>query len=609
MKNTILLFLLWFLCHTVSAQEVSDFIYTGNTIRYNTSTIGNNAGTIGGAVQLTVKKLELLKGNNITRVRFYQKSNEVENARIFITASLEGEYDYVQTVQNIEPGWNDITLTQAFPINGVELFMGCEINAQLPLIGTNTNTENGLNDWFFENGEWKHANGSHGMCIIGIVQGDKLPHHNVSLTSAEVPYYQLSDKPFSIKGSLFNQAVETIHTITVNIGINGREPIEQTIDNLNIAYLSSGSFTIENIIIPDENNVSFSLEVTKENGSDDLDMGDNKYVQNIFCRKEFVQRKMLIEMFSTESCSNCPKGHKEVEKAMGDNPEITMVNHHSAYGTDPYTIEVSKEYLYFYNPSNGTFAPAVMFDRTCLGHKGAEAQGKAITPILSIRSNLKDLMDYAFSIPAHASIEVEANYQKESRTLNISTNGKSVLPLSGTDSRLNIFITEDSIFTAMQAGAPGNYRHNHTIRQTLTGTWGEPVTLEQGFDTQHTLQIPDEWNDKNLNVVAFVSNYDAEDRNNCVIYNCDFLQLFPRTHSGIQNIPENPIRLHTLKNAISIDGEFKSLDIYSTTGNKVAQFPSGIREINTTLIQAGIYLFRFETKEGNYLTLKTNIYK
>lgn len=611
MKKLILPLLIWILCmNLVVAQEASDFIYTGNTIRYSDSGLNGAPGKIGGAVQLTLQKLELLKGNNITRIRFYLKSGQAENTSVFVTRSLSGAPDYTQAVENAETGWNDITLTQPFPVNGQELFIGYETEGANIQLGTNSNTENGLNDWLLENGTWRHSTPSRGMCVTGIVQGNNLPLHNVSLTSAQVPYYQLTDKPFTIKGDFFNLAAETIHNITLSITVNGEEIAQRTVDNLNVPYLSSGNFTVPDIIIPLEGEVSFTISVIRENGSGDQDMENSRYTQNILCRKEFAQRKVMVEIFSTENCNNCPAGHEKIEHAIGNNPDITMVNHHSAFGKDPYTIDASVAYEFFYGKGEGTFAPALMIDRTCLGPQGAFNRGTNIanTPIMSSGSDLEYLMEYGYNTPAYATVNLNTVYKEENRTLSIDVEGISVLPLPVTDNRVNIYITEDSIFSTKQAGAVGNYMHNHTIRQTVTGTWGEPISLEEGFNKSYQVSIPAEWNDKNLNVVAFVSGYAEDDTNKRMVYNTDFAQLFERA-SGIGSTQATGgIRLYTSGNSVNIDGEYKRLNIYNVTGGKIARLPAGTTRINASSLGTGIRIFRFETADGTFQTIKANLF-
>lgn len=586
-------------CLSFGQEADSDFIYTGNTVRYSQSAFAPNSNTLGGAVQLSPEKIKLLKENKIAAIRFYQSSTEVEHAKIFVTRSLEsGTYEYEQPVESLKSGWNEIELTTPFFIDGTELFIGCEIQAAHPSLGTNTNSEEGLNDWFMQNGKWEHSDGGkRSVCITGIVRGDKLPRYNIRLVATDLPFhsYEKTGQSFDLKVYMFNEAVETIRNATVRLSIDGNEPVEKTVTDLNIPYLSSDTIDIPGMSIPEEGEFPCVLTVTQLNGHDDLDLSNNSSSGKFFSRHTFVRRNVLMENLSTENCGNCPAGHRFIEETVGENPFVIMATHHIGFGTDDFTIDESKEYTCFYKTQ---FAPAFMLDRRNLGPQGAGDQyGNALTPVADIKKNLSKLIEYALKVPAFATISLETEYDKDTRALTVSTGGQSILPLPGSDSRLNIFITEDSVAAIRQNGAEEGYIHNQTLRKVLTGTWGESVDLEQGFTNRRETVLPEEWDAENINVIAFLSNYDETDLNNRFLYNSASRQLFPR--SGIQeNRPaDQEIKVYSRNGTLHISGEYKSLRIYDLTGKKV----------ELSALKAGIYLFQFETLKNNPVTLKVVI--
>ena len=162
---------------------------------------------------------------------------------------------------------------------------------------------------------------------------------------------------------------------------------------------------------------------------------------------------------------------------------------------------------------------------------------------------------------------------------------------------MNIFITEDSVAAIRQNGVEGPYLHNQTIRKVLTGTWGEAVDLEQGFTNRHETVLPEEWNAKNINVIAFLSNNDEADLNNRFIYNSAARQLFPRSGIGENRTENRDIKVYSENGTLRISGEYKSLQAYDLTGKRV----------NVHTLKAGIYLFRFETVNQKTITLKVVI--
>ena len=53
-----------------------------------------------------------------------------------------------------------------------------------------------------------------------------------------------------------------------------------------------------------------------------------------------------------------------------------------------------------------------------------------------------------------------------------------------------------------------SYVHNHVLRAAVNGTWGEDFTIKEGEQKTLTLSmdVEDEWNARNLSIVAFVYN-------------------------------------------------------------------------------------------------------
>lgn len=48
---------------------------------------------------------------------------------------------------------------------------------------------------------------------------------------------------------------------------------------------------------------------------------------------EIVRRKVLVEEFTGQQCSNCPAGRTNIEEGMKDEDHYVMIAHHTGYGT------------------------------------------------------------------------------------------------------------------------------------------------------------------------------------------------------------------------------------------------------------------------------------
>lgn len=231
-------------------------------------------------------------------------------------------------------------------------------------------------------------------------------------------------------------------------------------------------------------------------------------------------RRILLEFFSTERCTNCPLAHSNLERIFGNNPEdIIMISHHAGFYDDAFTIPESVEYEWFYNPLRGTYAPAAMMDRSCFEDELPEVYGEQV-PVFdgSKASMLTPAYTQAASVPAQADLQIATTYDAKSRLLSVTVSG-STDASDASDLRLNVFLTEDSLFTLTQAGAYGSFYHRHSARQCLTGTWGESIYAGATFERTYSTTLPQEWNARKIDVVAFASHYDATDRRRCQVLN------------------------------------------------------------------------------------------
>lgn len=249
-----------------------------------------------------------------------------------------------------------------------------------------------------------------------------------------------------------------------------------------------------------------------------------------------TQRRVLLEIFSTERCNQCPQAHNNIERIFGNGGDsIVMMGHHAGFYTDALTIPESVDYEWFYSPNRGLYAPAAMMNRTYDPDKTSDVFADGV-PIFDGASaqRLQSAYASAISVPLSVKVELSTDYDASTRQLSITVQSSLLRRLpNAADLRLNVFLTEDSIFTATQAGKIGSYYHRHTVRQSLTGTWGESVNLNQSIERTYTTAIPEEWNAARMEVIAFVSSYDSQDRCNCQIYNTAASHFVEPTAEGI----------------------------------------------------------------------------
>ena len=218
-------------------------------------------------------------------------------------------------------------------------------------------------------------------------------------------------------------------------------------------------------------------------------------------------------------------------------------------------------------------------------------------------------MDQRLSTPALVTLDIEKVYDPSTRTIDVSVSGEvpsgDPKRLSGNDIRLNIFLTEDSTLSNYpQAGVtnPKSYYHNCVIRETLTDTWGDPITFD-GASYQskvYTFMLPEEWVDKQMHVIAFIANTDRISSNKCQVYNANEIDVTGKNPTGISVMEsethKNQVRV--INGKLYIQGKFKTANIYNTSGLLVKRIGQDTNYIPVESLTQGIYFISMETDHG-----------
>lgn len=241
-----------------------------------------------------------------------------------------------------------------------------------------------------------------------------------------------------------------------------------------------------------------------------------------------AQRNVLVEVFSTERCTNCPAGHETLAYALGGKPNVIELVHHAGFFTDKFTIPESTAYEWFYKCSDysSTFAPAFMMDRT---HWDALPDYYYYpTPMsMSFGSKaLKAAYAEAAAVPALANISITPTYNADERLLSLDVEAEALVATEGYEHpALNVFLTENEVFSVSQEGTFGSYTHQHIARQCLTTTWGEAFEAGGTISRRYEVVLPEGWNADNMTAVAFVANYNARSNADCRVMNAEEVKL------------------------------------------------------------------------------------
>lgn len=519
-------------------------VYAGS----KTLTIGNNKKSVtsyepvkgdskaGSALFFDSDYMSAYKGCELTEVTIaFADKTESDAITIFLSHAIDEEPFYQQTVSASKSKWNTFKLSTPYVIDGSNLYVGYTVSG-VKYLGYGKALVKNPEYILGKDGVWKEYKGKNSASLLATISGDNLPENNVRLGTTSIPSYVKTDVPMDIFGDFQNLGATNVTSLVFGLYDGDEEICEEKVDGLDVAPRSEGSFSLSSMKLNAECEKDLRLLVKSVNGGVDAVEGDNSTKTcHVMCRDNYVARKVLLETFSTEKCTACPKAHKAIDKVTRDMEDIVEIDHHAGFYTDKYTIDESVEYEWFY-PSYYQFAPAMLVDRMDMRDVFPEAYNYE-TPILNANgSTLKALYEMELQRPALATVNITTDWSAEARKLSIDVSGKQLLPVATPDSvRLYVFVTEDSLYSTSQAGASKGFYHSHVPRLSLTPTWGEKVDIAAGYDCHFDAVLNEEWNEKQMNVVAFVANYNSTNPCDCAVLNVEQQSLKTLT-SGINNL-------------------------------------------------------------------------
>ena len=223
---------------------------------------------------------------------------------------------------------------------------------------------------------------------------------------------------------------------------------------------------------------------------------DDRYIE---LPNVVMNRSVLIEDFTGQSCTNCPDAHQVIHDLQAQyGTQVIAVAIHAGHfgiaeGSNPKVVGLMQEDGNTYaNHWNVVTYPAGIINRTSGVIKHTDWATYTRTTLIGEPT---------------MQIAVSDHLSADSTILTIDTEITSQTNIEG---MLQLWITENNIIAPqLQAGTlVPNYIHNHVYRASVNGLWGEEVVLTAGTPHQatHPITLRDNWDISNLSIVAFVYN-------------------------------------------------------------------------------------------------------
>lgn len=522
-----------------SIKETKLIGYCGNNIDVNIA--AGQMARMGGAT--TLPKAVFGDSKYIVGARVYIGAAATDT-KIFISTNLQTNL-YEQSFEVIPNAWNYVKFTTPFELNdslaGVYIgYIGMSDGAMLGMESGEfqLNSKNMPMDIYYDSTEadqWQFFTkvGGYGykgkLGIQAVVTGGDYSadiQNDICIANVRADNKLPINSLNNIKFDVVNYGIKTVNDITIEYEYNGQKQ-SISYDKLALWNGMSQTINITDLKTPATEG-KYTLKITAKTKIGDQQQDNNTYTVEQEIYASGFQRKVLIEKFTGQSCSACPNGAEIVKATRAAFEGRTIeVAHHEGFGADAFTLTESTDYANFFY-SQPKFSPAIMIDRNVANSENPESVVGRVndnaTPLFT-----EEVLAKALESIAPLNVNITHTYNESNRQLAVTVSGEAIQALP--NARVNVWLTQSNI-KAFQLKGGDDYTHNHALRTILTGTWGEPLVLtpDNKYEMTFRCQVPEKVGEfpivlEDLEIVAFVADYDATNSFNCRVHNAEAVAL------------------------------------------------------------------------------------
>lgn len=617
------------LAANAQALAAIDLGYCTNSVdRNNIFRIGS-AEKQGLAVRLGAGKLAALKGCTISSISTAVGSKRMTDGQIqlFIATAPDAEPLVSQTVAvSAATKWLTFSLDKPYTISGDEtsLYIGYtgEISTNSSMLMSDFTADCQGCSYAYKDGVWTDMYGmGYGNASIRIGIDDAPSITDAVMKPLDAEGYFKAGNDYVFTGQLFNFGTETMKSFDLSVSIEGQAPARSHVEGVSIAPGETYDFTLPAWCSESEGSVELSMAVENVNGTPDSDPTDNAFTSSLFCYPSAMERAILLEGFTGQSCSNCPSGHATISQFMETARETPVIEvmHHAGYQPDFFTMDADLDYTYLYG-SSSTYAPAMMLNRTTV---------MGTVPVMNVTASA---IEYAYQLLSasqpYASLSLVSSFDPATRqtTVELSTYAHRDMPTS--DMAVNVMLVQDKM-VAKQVPYGEGYIHNAVCRGVLAGnawgvaidkaatkaggrySWSKTFTMPEAIfsDSYDPSKLSEEdvakrtWPvvPEDMRLVAYVAAYGDTPSSQC-IYNAIEVPLgssmaqggFPTAIREVEG-RQTP-RISVNGGHLSVEGGCEALRVYSLNGTAM----------DAAALPRGIYIVSI-VKEGTVHTMKVSV--
>ena len=609
--------------------------YMGFTTKHDISTEDRKNGKAfnangleqGVAVHVSAEKAAALKGARITGIRLATATKNLNDTKIFITKTLGGENVAERSLASSELKGSraeDYKFATPIELDGSEFYVGYTTSKKTattvdPCLFESTNDFSAGLVWAYNGEGWTDtsANGDGVPTLQLLVENAPATLTDVVMKPAKPSSFYKVNAATQVTAEVFNFGTVPVTSMTLQSQMGNGEVKTLGLTNLNIQPNHSYTFNVDGLVPQDEGHSSLKLSVLSVNGAADADASDNTASSSFYVYPQEMQRRILLEKFTGQDCSNCPRGEEELNRVVNADPDkYVVVTHHtypSASGYDIFAMDESFSIGAWFFNSNNSYAPAAMVNRapwksglSTVVFGDTNSTGGSLTPGLTSGIAIQNGKE------PYVGVNLVNTYDAATRKGQVKVSVKTYRMPSNEEHRLNLCLTQDKVY-AYQSGGSDDYEHNHALRQMLTGAWGEAIELKEGETVERTYayEIPDAiestaqgqgyklpTDPKNMHLVAFVSDA-TENPLTCVVYNANTIGVTVNGGTtGIKQTSESVFAAPRVSDGqLSILGIYGKAQVFNLAGQQVAVLTGH----DSGELAKGVYVVRVDGKASKVL--------
>lgn len=523
--------------------------YASDAIASETEGLGlsDNSGIFKLGVLLPLDKLQAFSEGQVKAIRFGLCAT-VTDAAVFIypVTSLQpltlGQPLVEQTVPITQVGWNQVELANPITIDTdgiVGLMLGYQYkqvkgdtDASFPISVVDEGTI--LSTYTYgsvTSNQWQDIGlSTYGNLSVQAIVEKDYPEHNLYLSTPQANSYANVAQGLNFSVGLSNIGKQTLWNYTIDMLIDGE--VMDLIDSPEALtpaeVLLSCNCPLDGVT-PGKHTLTLRVATVAGQAVSD---GPTVSAQFTAYTNSFQRQKQLVEQFTTQGASNCPKGDAVLEALQQMRDDMAWVAIHLNYnGTDEFNIPEGTQVT---NYLGGNRYPSATFNR----QGGIQSIGYSAQYVQQAANMLSYTYFDCNPMPALATVRINPVYNEATRNLDVKVSGRVVADWSSvldSDIGLMVYLTEDSLVgKQLKSGVwVEDYVHNHVLRSVLTPFDGDPLTINgTAYEKTYHAVLASDWNPDNMRIVAFIHRLGTRVTGVQVV-NCEASSLFDAVSGDI----------------------------------------------------------------------------